>query len=205
MPEIDKNQKTVEAYDKNAQFYAGKFDSYGVRVEDIDRAIKFNESGLDKVLELGCGSGRDAQYIVSKVGKDNYIGSDASARLIDLARQKLPGVDLRVEDMRKIDVSPETLGIILSFASVLHVNREELADLLDKCHRWLKIGGILYISTKYGEYRELEIENLGDKKYYYPYTPEDIKTFAGKGFETVYNVIQDSDYGPELVMALRKM
>ena len=205
MPEVDKNQKTVEAYDKNAQFYAGKFDSYGVRAEDIERALKFNESGSYKVLELGCGSGRDARYIVPRVGKANYIGIDASARLIELARQKLPGADLRVEDMRKIDVPHETLGIVLGFASVLHVNREELAEIVNKCHKWLKMGGILYISTKYGEYRELEIENLGDKKYYYPYTPEDIKTIVGKGFETVYNVIQDSDYGPELVIALRKV
>ena len=42
---MDKNKKTIEAYDKNPQFYADKFDSYGVRFEDIDRAIKLNESG----------------------------------------------------------------------------------------------------------------------------------------------------------------
>ena len=207
MKEKDKNQKTVEAYDKNPQFYADKFDSYGVRFEDIDRAIKLNESGSDTVLELGCGNGRDAQYIISKVGKDNYTGVDASEGLIKLAIEKNPVGTFHVKDMLAPDlyVSLETRGIIFSFASVLHLKREELADLILKCHKILKIGGILYISTKYGEYRELEIENLGSKKYYYPYTPEDIKKLAGLDFETVYSVIQDSDYGPEMVIALRKI
>ena len=87
MKNIDKNKKTVEAYDKNAQFYADKFDSYGIRIDDIDRALKLNESGSNKVLELGCGNGRDAQYIISKVGIENYTGIDASAGLLEKARE----------------------------------------------------------------------------------------------------------------------
>ncbi len=205
MTELDKNKKTVEAYDKNPQFYADKFDSYGIRIEDIDRALKLNESRSNKVLELGSGSGRDAEYIISKVGKDNYVGIDASAGLVDIARKKNPEATFHVKDMRLFDdVTPETLGIVFSFASVLHVNREELAELIEKCHKWLKIGGILFISTKYGEYRELEIENLGDKKYYYSYKPEDVLEMADNRFKVLFNVIGDSDYGPIFSLVLRK-
>jgi SAM-dependent methyltransferase len=203
MTKLDKNKKTVEAYDKNPQFYADKFDSYGVRNEDIDRAIKLNESGSNQVLELGCGNGRDAQYIISKVGIDNYIGIDASEGLVKLAREKNPGAVFHVKDMRDVSYETSTFGIIFSFAAMLHLKHEELGVLIDKYHKSLKSGGILYISTKYGEYKEIEIENLGSKKYYYAYTPEDIRKLAGTGFEVVYNVIQDSDYGPELVIALR--
>ena len=60
-----------------------------------------NESGSGKVLELGCGNGRDVQYIVSKVGIDNYIGIDASSGLIALARKKVPKAVFHVKDMRK--------------------------------------------------------------------------------------------------------
>ena len=201
----DKNKKTVEAYDTNAKFYAEKFDSYAIRTADIDRALQLSKSRSSKVLELGCGNGRDAQYIVSKVGVDNYIGIDASSGLIDLAKKKVTHVTFQVGDMRAFSgVSDETLGIIFSFASMLHLKHEELVELVNKSHFWLKTGGILYIATKYGEYRELEIENHGNKKYYYPYTPEDIIKIAGPRFAVGYNVIQDSDYGPELVLALRK-
>lgn len=210
MSETDKNKKTVEAYDKNAKFYAERFDSYGARTVDVDRALKLNESGSSVVLELGCGNGRDAEYIVSKVGVGNYIGIDASQGLITLAREKVPNAMFHVKDMRNTEnnesvYSVDKFGVIFSFASLLHMKREEMAQIIEKCRESLKIGGILYITSKYGEYKEIEIENLGDKKYYYSYTPEEVKQMAGKGFAVVYSVIQDSSYGPEFVMSLKSV
>jgi len=212
MKKIDKNKKTVEAYDKNPQFYAEKFDSYGMRIEDVDRALKLNESGSTKVLELGCGSGRDAQYIISKVGKENYLGTDASEGLIELCRKNVPQGTFHVKDMREVSLQiggqayeTETFGVIFAFASVLHVNREELADLVEKCHKWLKIGGILYISTKYGEYKEEKITNLGDEKFYYFYRPEDIEKMIPYKFFMVYKNVQDIRGQSWFEVALRKI
>ena len=205
MKKIDKNTKTIEAYDRNPQFYADKFDSYDIRIEDVDRGLKLNESRLPKVLELGCGSGRDAQYIVSKVGIDNYIGIDASSGLIALARKKVPKAEFHVKDMRKVDFNDETFGIIFSFASMLHVNREELTKIIEKCHKWLKIGGILYISTKYGQYKEENIKNLGDDKYYYFYQPEDIEKLCPYKFFVVYKNVQDIRGQSWFEIVLRKI
>lgn len=205
MTEIDKNKKTVEAYDKNSQFYADKFDSYGVRFQDIDRAMKLNESGSSKVLELGCGNGRDAQYIISKVGIDNYVGIDASEGLIELAKEKVSCGTFLVEDMRDLKVSPETYGVIFSFASVLHLKWEELVSLVDKCHKALKIGGILFISTKYGEYREEKVTNLGDDKYYYFYRPEDIEKLCPYKFFVVFKNVQDIKGQSWFEIILRKI
>jgi len=205
MPEFDKNKKTIEAYDKNPQFYADKFDSYGVRFEDIDKALKLNESGSMKVLELGCGNGRDAEYIVSRVGKDNYLGIDASDSLIALARMKVTHVTFQVKDMMKLDFEADSFGIVFSFASMLHMKHEEMVDLLDKCHKWLKIGGILYISTKYGEYREERIKNLGDEKYYYFYKPEDIEKLCPYRYFVVYKNVQDIRGQSWFEIALKKI
>lgn len=201
----DKNKKTVEAYDRNPQFYADKFDSCDVRFEDIDRALKLNESESQKVLEIGCGSGRDAQYIVSKVGIDNYIGIDASVGLINICQEKIPDGVFHVKDMRDLDYDGDSFGIIFSFASMLHVNREEMAILLEKCHKWLKKGGILYISTKFGEYKEENIKNLGDDKYYYFYKPEDIEKRCPDKFFVVYKNVQDIRGQSWFEIALRKI
>jgi len=202
---IDKNKQTIEAYDKNPKHYSKMFDSYDVRTEDIDRAIKLNKSGSNNTIELGCGNGRDARYMVFRLSPVNYRGIDASEGLVKLARENVPQGEFYVKDIRKLSFEPETFGIIFSFATLLHVKQEELSEIIKKCQKWLKNGGILYISTKYGEYKELLIENLGDQKYYYSYLPEDIIKMAGTGFETVYSIIHDSDYGPELVMALKKI
>lgn len=205
MSKIDKNMKTVQAYNKNPQFYADKFDSYGVRVEDIDRAIRLNDSGSNIVLELGSGNGKDAEYIVSKVGDDNYIGIDASEGLVKLAKAKVSHVTFMVGDMRTLDVTSEKYGIIFSFASVLHLKQEEMVELVKKCCQSLKKGGVLYISSRYGPHRERKLTNLGDEKYYYYYNPEDIKRACGLGFELVYETIHDGDYGPSFTVALKKM
>lgn len=212
---INKNQKTIQAYNKNAQFYADKFDSYGIRIEDIDRVLKLNESGSNKVLELGCGNGRDAKYIISKVSCENYIGIDASSGLIKLAKEKIPEGEFHVKDMRKLDdiVSPlhaqagETgfFGVIFSFASMLHMKQEEMVELIDKCHKMLKIGGILFISTKYGDYREEKTVNLGDEKYYYYYKPEDIEKLCPYKFFVIYKNVQDIKGQSYFEIILRKI
>lgn len=205
MKEKDKNQKTVEAYDKNPQFYVDKFNDYGPRIDDLDRAIRLNESGSAKVLELGCAGGRDARYVISKVGIDNYTGVDASEGLLKLAKEKAPEVDFRLQDVRAIEVSPETYGIIYNFSLLVHLKREEMVNLIDKCHKSLKKGGILYISTKFGKYREEKTTNLGDEKYYYFYEPEDIEKIIDYKFFMVYKEIQDTRYVPSFTVALRKL
>jgi len=202
---MDKNKKTIEAYDKNPQYYAEKFDSYGARIEDIDRALKLNESGSSKALELGCGNGRDAKYIVSKVAAGNYIGVDASEGLLALAKAKVTSGEFRLGDIRALEFSPETFGVIFSFASLLHVNHEEMEKIIEKCHRWLKIGGILFISTKYGAYKEEKSKNLGDDKYYYSYMPEDFEALCPYKFFVVYKNIQDIRGQSWFEMALRKI
>lgn len=205
MQQIDKNKKTVDAYDKNPQFYADKFGSYEVRREDIDRALTLNLSGSSNTLELGSGSGRDAKYVVIRVGKDNYLGLDASVGLVELSRKEVPNAEFHVRDIRRVNFEAETFGIIFAFAILLHMKHEEMVEMLQKCLKWLKIGGILYISSKYGDYREVEVNNLGDLKYYYPYKPEDIEVVCADKFETVYKVIHDTDYGPTFTIALRKI
>jgi ubiquinone/menaquinone biosynthesis C-methylase UbiE len=206
MSKRNKNKITIEAYNKNALFYAEKFNSYGVLTEDIDRALRLNQSDSKKVLELGCGNGRDAEYIVSEVGKaGSYFGVDPSKELIRLAKKKHPKIEFQVKQMQDLEFESETFGIIFAFYSMLHVERSELLKILEKCGKWLKIGGILYITSKYGPYKELEIENLGDKKYYYAYEPEDVEGFMGNNFQTVFRVIKDSDYGPSFALALKKI
>jgi ubiquinone/menaquinone biosynthesis C-methylase UbiE len=206
MSKRTKKQKTIEAYDKNAVFYADSFNSYGIRKEDVDRALRLNTSGSQKVLELGCGNGRDAAYMAEEVGSaDNYIGVDASRELIRLAKENNPEITFQVKQMQDLEFESETFGIIFAFYSMLHMNREELTDLLEKCVKWLKIGGILYITSKYGQYKEIEVTNLGNKKYYYAYQPKDIEGYTGNNFQTVFKIIKDTEYGPSFALALKKI
>jgi SAM-dependent methyltransferase len=203
---MNKHKETIKAYDKNALFYAETFDKYGIRIEDIDRAFKLNKSGSTKVLELGCGNGRDAGYIVSEVGKvEGYIGVDASSELVKIARVNNPGIEFHVKDILDLKFEREVFGLIFAFYSMLHVNREELATLISNCVKWLKIGGILYISSKYGQYKEIEVRNFGDLKYYYSYEPQEVENLCVPEMEVVYRLLHNSDYGPSFTLALKRV
>lgn len=212
MLQKDKNKQNIEAYNLNSDHYSAVFDGYGARKDDIDRAIRLNVSGNVSVLELGCGNGRDAEYIVSKVGKANYLGLDASVKMVELAKHRVPDGTFHVKDIQDFDFKSAKYGVIVAFASFLHIPRQNMAnsergieDVIAGCYTALENGGVLYISSKYGEYQELEIENLGHKKYYYPYTPQIIKEIAGDAFQAVFEIIYDGDYGPSFTLALRKV
>lgn len=70
----DANQRiTISTYDKSAKELAEYFKGHGTRVEDIELALKLAGSPKNaKVVEVGCGDGRDAAEIVMRVG--SYIG-----------------------------------------------------------------------------------------------------------------------------------
>ena len=65
---MDWQAKNNEVYNKSAAKIAEYFDGYGARLEDIERTLVFANKGTGaRVIELGCGNGRDAVEIVKRV------------------------------------------------------------------------------------------------------------------------------------------
>jgi SAM-dependent methyltransferase len=202
----EKNKQTVRAYDEKAQFYSEIFNTYNVNTDLFRRLRYFNTSGSNKILEIGSANGRDAKFLAEIFGFENYIGIDASKNLVEIAAQINPDLKFHVKDLNGLghDYEKASLGVVFCSHTVLHVNRSDLFLLLEKLKGYLKKGGIIYVSSKYGEYREIVINNFGQDKYYYSYEPKDIEGYLGDGFETLYRVIGDSDYGPSFTLISRK-
>lgn len=99
-----------------------------------------------RILEAGCGSGRDARAF-HKMGYD-VEAFDACAELVELARQHS---GLPVEQKRFGDVTDvERYDGIWCCASLLHVPLAELPGVMARLARALKPGGVWYLSFKYG-------------------------------------------------------
>lgn len=202
-----KNRATIEAYNKSAMDYSLIFSGYKSKLDHIMRAIQANISGEPSVLELGCGSGIDAKEIIKQVGSENYVGVDASSELVKLARNLSKDGTFHVKSFVGNDFWEKTgrFGVILAFYSMLHVNQEEARQVLENAYKTLEKGGVFYILSKHGDYKEIEIENFGSKKYYYSYKPEEIEGWVKGKFKTLYKVIEDTDYGPSFALLLRKI
>lgn len=173
--------KTVQAYNQNAKALADKFDTIGSRLENIKHAFSYIHKENPKVLEIGCGNGRDAEDFIKFT--NNYLGIDASESMIELAKKRLPEVDFQVADMEIMDF-PTNLDLIFAFASLIHADRESLQDILKRAHQALYPGGIFHISVKHKPY---QIKMKDDGRKYYFYEKKDFDELIGDMFEIVYH------------------
>ena len=137
--------KTVEYYNNKAQEF---FEStVNVDMSEHYRVfLNFLPPG-GKILDAGCGSGRDSLYFINQGFQ--VIAIDASPALASLS-SKLIGQPVAVLRFQDMNFEKEFDGI-WSCASLLHVPRSEMNDVLSRLTRALKPKGVLYASFKYGD------------------------------------------------------
>jgi 2-polyprenyl-3-methyl-5-hydroxy-6-metoxy-1,4-benzoquinol methylase len=150
---------------------------YDAHAQDFfDTTVKYNLSEIyipflvhlskgAKILDAGCGSGRDSKYFASQ----GYAveAFDGSLELVKLARELtgLPIYHKRFEDVAE----KEIYDGIWAAASLLHVPKDELPSILEKLKTALKPKGVWYMSFRYGEGEHDE----GDR-YFYDHTEESL-------------------------------
>jgi SAM-dependent methyltransferase len=99
-----------------------------------------------RVLDAGCGSGRDAKAF-HEMGYQ-VDAFDASSAMVELARQHT-GLPVQLMTFSEIDGKAQYDGIWCC-ASLLHVPSSELPAVMQKLADALKPGGVWYVSFKYG-------------------------------------------------------
>src|SRR5579884_2285041 len=93
-----------------------------------------------RVLDLCCGSGHVTKELVRRGYR--VTGVDSSAELIALAKKGLPGVDLRVQDARRLDLQQTYDAILSTFDSLNHIlTLEDLARVFAGARRVLRSSG----------------------------------------------------------------
>ena len=185
---MDKKLITQKTYDDSAELLAEEYNSYGAKVEDIDRGFSFVNKRNPFVFEIGCGNGRDAKEILLRTS--DYTGIDSSFSMIKIARRTAPQGHFIVIDAEDFEfLFSQQIDIIFSFASLLHFDRKALKIIFDRAYEKLSDDGIFYIFLKYGEYKEVFKEDKYGKRVFFYYLPKDIKRIAGKRFAVVYEKI----------------
>lgn len=137
--------KTLSYYNKNAKQF-----SDGTREVDFksvqDNFLKYLTPG-DKILDFGCGSGRDSKAFID--AGYQVVAIDGSEELAKLASEYI-GQEVRCQRFEELDEKEEYDGI-WACASILHLEYETLVEVLRKMERALKPEGYLYTSFKYGK------------------------------------------------------
>jgi cyclopropane fatty-acyl-phospholipid synthase-like methyltransferase len=103
------------------------------------------------ILDAGCGPGRDSLYFI----KNGYkiTSMDASEEMIKIASKltEQNAIKMRFQEM---DFDNDFDGIWAN-ASLLHVSKEEMSDVMDRLTKALKKDGIMFTSLKYGDKEEV--------------------------------------------------
>ncbi len=136
---------SVDYYNTNAKHFFNEtynLDMQGLYSEFIEQLPK---KGC--VLDAGCGSGRDAEYF-SNLGF-NVTAFDASSELVTLAREKT-GLNILHLDFNEFKFRHKFDGI-WACASLLHVNKKNLRQIINKYLCGLNVAGTFYMSFKLGD------------------------------------------------------
>jgi SAM-dependent methyltransferase len=137
--------------DATLQFYRQNAEAYAKReiTSRHQRLAKFLAL-LPKdaaILELGCGAGADSAEILAR-GYD-VTPTDGSPEMAEVASRRL-GRPVGTLLFHELD-SVEAYDGIWANACLLHVPRDQLANVLALIHRALKPGGAFYASYKKGD------------------------------------------------------
>ena len=131
----------------------------------IKKFLEQLEEG-DTILDLGCGSGRDSLTFY-ELGYD-VTPMDAAEEMCKLAEihTGLEVLCLSFEDME----FDKVFDGIWACASLIHVPKVEMPDILKKIARALNDKGILYMSFKLGDF-----EGFRGERYFSDYTEDSIR------------------------------
>jgi len=194
--------QTVDTYNASAETIAAKFDQMGSRIADVRKAFSYVTAEKPRVVEIGCGNGRDAEAVLQCT--DSYVGFDISEKMIALARAKVPHATFEVADTETY-AFPKGPDVVLFFASLLHSPKEAVRSILANVRESLTDGGIILLSLKEADaYREETVEETIGTRTFYLYTPAVIQEAAGDGYETVHESHQDKGRWKWFTLILRK-
>jgi cyclopropane fatty-acyl-phospholipid synthase-like methyltransferase len=136
---------TNDYYNKNADKFIN--DTFDVDMSMIcDKFLGYITTGK-KILDVGCGSGRDSLYFKG-CGYD-VVAIDASIELC-LRASAVINQEVILLDMNDISFVDEFDGVF-ACASILHVGSDDLFNVFERLYDALKVGGVLYCSFKYGD------------------------------------------------------
>jgi SAM-dependent methyltransferase len=157
--------RTLGHYDGSAQSFCE-----GTRDHDVSQNHEALLEAIEgrppfKILDLGCGPGRDLAYFRS-IGHE-VVGLDGSPRFVEMARAAT-GCEVLHQDVLALSLAQGYFDGVFANASLFHVPVQELAQVLGALRDTLVPRGVLFCSNprgpdtegfsgeRYGAYHSLE-------------------------------------------------
>jgi SAM-dependent methyltransferase len=186
-PTYDPNNLTLETYNCHwAAYVAAPTNQLTIQIQQWIEVTLKGVGGLRQVLEIGSGSGVDADYIESR--GFTVERTDAAEALVSyLKRRGRPARHLNIVT----DEIPDSYDLIYCSAVLQHLTAEQMERAVKKIYDALRPGGLLAVSVSRGKSSEWTVRRLGAPRYFQHWQPDSLEGLLQRaGYRTVY---QDYD------------
>ena len=155
------SQDTLEYYNKNATDFNNS--TFEVDFNKVQEWFCKYLKADSLILDFGCGSGRDTKYFLERGYRVDAI--DGSKELCEIASQNT-GIVVKNQMFHEL-IEVQKYDGIWACASILHLQYNELKEVLLKMSIALNDGGTIYCSFKYGDF-----EGVRNGRYFTDMTTE---------------------------------
>ncbi|MCI9136075.1 MAG: class I SAM-dependent methyltransferase [Lachnospiraceae bacterium] len=140
-------ENTIAYYNSNAKDFAAG--TISVAFEEMQKRFLDKLPEQAYILDFGCGSGRDTKYFLTKGCRVEAV--DGSLEMCRLAGA-YTGIHVRHMLFQDLEETERYDGI-WACASILHLPKDSLRQVMKKMGKALQKNGIIYASFKYGDFQ----------------------------------------------------
>lgn len=188
---LNQEAATIETYDRNAAAWAGAhhFDlahnSFASALSDFYSLVADGSS----VLEIGCGSGRDAAELVQHY---DYLGTDASRGMVDAACKNVPTGAFQQCSVYDLATLDRKFDSFWAAAVLLHIPKSRINEALIAIKSVVAPRAVGMIAIKDGDREEFEVrtsDGMQEERLFTYWTKDDFSAVLGRnGIDTLsYN------------------
>ncbi len=138
--------KTFSYYENNAKELSRRYES--ANMDNIHALLKSTFPAKSSLLEIGCGSGRDASFMYR--GRYDILAIDGSREMIAEAKRLHPELAKRLQAVMipdKLYFEPSSFDGIYSIATLMHLEEDAIDHTIGKISTILKSGGKFFFSV----------------------------------------------------------
>jgi SAM-dependent methyltransferase len=147
---MDHCAHSASLFHRQADRYRDKYMDLTLYDDSYRAFCDLLKPGCARVLDAACGPGNVSRYLMTQRPELNLLGIDLAPRMVELARQAVPGARFAVHDCRRLaGLQRRFDGIICAFG-LPYLSPEEATDLIREASHVLLAGGVLYLSTMLG-------------------------------------------------------
>lgn len=142
------SESTIQHYESQAQYLTTRYESADVR--KLQAILLQTLNNCNSILELGCGSGRDAAFILQTLTPERIMITDGSHNMITLAAGIHPELTpflKKLELPEDLKYEERTFDGIYSIAALMHLTAPGIIEALHQTARLLVPDGILFVSV----------------------------------------------------------